>query len=137
MSVSYPAIIFPSYIFFSFAFLYPIQTNFLQYAGRPALSASRAHTYIPAYFNTSTTGLPGNDDTGAMASFAAFSMMGLFPNPGQNVYLIIPPFFEAVSFTNENGKKSTIRNVGWDGGSNNVYVQSAWVDGVRWNRSWM
>lgn len=93
--------------------------------------------YIPAYFNTSTTGLPGNDDTGAMASFAAFSMMGLFPNPGQNVYLIIPPFFESLSFTNENGKKSTIKNVEWDGGVRNVFVQSAKVDGVVWNKSWM
>ncbi|KAF7927496.1 uncharacterized protein EAE98_005878 [Botrytis deweyae] len=107
------------------------------YAGRPALSASRAHMYIPAYFNTSTTGLPGNDDTGAMASFAAFSMMGLFPNPGQNVYLIIPPFFESLSFTNENGKKSTIKNIGWDGGVRNVFVQSAKVDGVVWNKSWI
>ncbi|KAF7957828.1 hypothetical protein EAE96_003398 [Botrytis aclada] len=107
------------------------------YAGRPALSASRAHMYIPAYFNTSTTGLPGNDDTGAMASFAAFSMMGLFPNPGQNVYLIIPPFFESLSFTNENGKKSTVKNVGWDGGVRNIFVQSAKVDGVVWNKSWI
>ncbi|KAI9651379.1 hypothetical protein NHQ30_001421 [Ciborinia camelliae] len=107
------------------------------YASRPALSASRAHTYIPAYFNTSTIGLPGNDDTGAMASFTAFAMMGLFPNPGQNVYLIIPPFFEAISFTNENGRKSTIRNLGWDGGLRNIFVQSAKVDGVEWTRSWI
>ncbi|APA07886.1 hypothetical protein sscle_03g026560 [Sclerotinia sclerotiorum 1980 UF-70] len=107
------------------------------YAGRPALSASRAHMYIPAYFNDSTIGLPGNDDTGAMASFTAFSMMGLFPNPGQNVYLIMPPFFESVSFINENGKKSAIRNLGWDGGVKNIFVQSAKVNGVVWNRSWI
>ncbi|KAJ8064826.1 hypothetical protein OCU04_007134 [Sclerotinia nivalis] len=107
------------------------------YAARPALSASRAHMYIPAYFNASTIGLPGNDDTGAMASFTAFSIMGLFPNPGQNVYLIMPPFFESVSFANENGKKSTIRNLGWDGGVRNIFVQSAKVNGVVWNRSWI
>ena len=38
------------------------------YAGRPALSTKRAHSYVPAYFNATTTGLPGNDDSGAMVS---------------------------------------------------------------------
>jgi putative alpha-1,2-mannosidase len=52
------------------------------YAGRPALSAKRAHFYIPRYFSATPGGLPGNDDSGAMGSFLAFSMMGLFPNPG-------------------------------------------------------
>ncbi|KAM3080351.1 hypothetical protein ACMFMG_005311 [Clarireedia jacksonii] len=107
------------------------------YAGRPALSSTRARTYIPSYFNDSTTGLPGNDDTGAMASFTAFTMMGLFPNPGQNVYLIIPPFFESISFRGEGGKVSTIRNVGFDGGVKNVFVQSARLNGEVWTKNWM
>ena len=55
------------------------------YAGRPGKSASRAHSYIPAYFSPTPDGLPGNDDSGAMGSFVAFAMMGLFPNPGQDV----------------------------------------------------
>jgi putative alpha-1,2-mannosidase len=44
------------------------------YAGRPALSAQRSHSYIPAYFSTTNNGLPGNDDSGAMGSFVAMSM---------------------------------------------------------------
>jgi len=46
------------------------------YAGRPALSAKRSHYYIPRFFNATPEGLPGNDDSGAMGSFNAFSMMG-------------------------------------------------------------
>ncbi|KAL2795357.1 glycosyl hydrolase family 92-domain-containing protein [Aspergillus keveii] len=69
------------------------------YAGRPGLSSKRVHGYIPSRFNTSTSGLPGNDDSGAMGAFTAFSVMGLFPNPGQNVYLITAPFFEEISIT--------------------------------------
>ncbi len=34
------------------------------YAGRPGLSSYRSHTYIPTYFSTNTSGLPGNDDSG-------------------------------------------------------------------------
>ncbi|KAF9883985.1 hypothetical protein FE257_002426 [Aspergillus nanangensis] len=66
------------------------------YAGRPALSSRRAHSYIPSRFNATPGGLPGNDDSGAMGAFAVFAMLGLFPNPGQDVYLITPPFFEEI-----------------------------------------
>src|ERR1700722_6669781 len=61
------------------------------YAGRPAKSTARVRTYIPDYFSPTPAGLPGNDDSGAMGSFVAMSMMGLFPNPGQSVYLITVP----------------------------------------------
>ena len=108
------------------------------YAGRPGRSAYRSHTYIPAYFDTSTAGLPGNDDSGAMGSFIAFSMMGLFPNPGQNVYLITPPYFESVSVTSPaTGKTATIRNVGFDPSYQAIYIQSATLDGVAYTKNWI
>ncbi|KAK7951573.1 glycoside hydrolase family 92 protein [Apiospora aurea] len=62
------------------------------YAGRPGKSAERVHFYIPSQFNTTTAGIPGNDDSGAMGSFVALSMLGIFPNPGQDIYFITPPF---------------------------------------------
>lgn len=108
------------------------------YAGRPALSALRAHSYIPSSFNASNSGLPGNDDTGAMGSFTVFSMLGLFPNPGQNVYLIIPPFFEEVSITHPGtGKTATVRNVNFDASYRRVYIQEAYLNGVRYRRNWI
>lgn len=108
------------------------------YAGRPALSARRAHSYIPSLFNTSNSGLPGNDDSGAMGAFAVFSMMGLFPNPGQDVYLIIPPFFEAVHITHPTtNKTATIRNVNFDNTYTNVYIQSATLNGNPYTKSWI
>jgi putative alpha-1,2-mannosidase len=72
-------------------------------------------TDIPSRFNDTNAGLPGNDDSGAMASFLLFSTIGLFPNPGQNVYFIIPPFFLSISITNQvTNKTATIRNVNFD-----------------------
>lgn len=107
------------------------------YVGRPALSAARVRSYIPSQFNDSTIGLPGNDDTGAMASFTAFCLMGLFPNPGQNVYFITPAFFESISFTNpQNGKVATIKNVGFEP-DEDLYVQSATLNGVSYTRNWI
>ncbi|KAI5923003.1 putative alpha-1,2-mannosidase family protein [Camillea tinctor] len=108
------------------------------YAGRPGLSAKRSHFYIPEYFSTTPEGLPGNDDSGAMGSFVAFSMMGLFPNPGQNVYLITPPFFESVNITSPlTGKTSIIRNVNFDPNYEAIYIQSATLDGIPYTKNWV
>ncbi|RFU24048.1 hypothetical protein B7463_g12286, partial [Scytalidium lignicola] len=108
------------------------------YAGRPALSAERAHYYIPREFNNTITGIPGNDDSGAMGSFITLTMMGVFPNPGQDVYFIIPPFFESVSIRNEQtGKIATIKNINFDPGYRNIYIQNATRDGNPWTKNWI
>lgn len=108
------------------------------YAGRPAKSAERAHFYIPSQFNASVNGIPGNDDSGAMGSFEALTMMGIFPNAGQDVYFITPPFFEEVSITNgQTGKTATIRNINFDPSYANVYIQSAKLNGETYERNWL
>lgn len=108
------------------------------YAGRPAKSAERAHFYIPSQFNDTVNGIPGNDDSGAMGSFAALTMMGIFPNAGQDVYFITPPFFEEVSLRNKDtGKTAVIRNVGFDASYESIYVQSATLDGKAYTKNWI
>jgi putative alpha-1,2-mannosidase len=108
------------------------------YAGRPGLSAEYLHRYIPSAFNDTTAGLPGNDDSGAMGSFTALSMLGLYPMSGQNVYLIIPPFFPEVNFTDpRSGKTATIRNINFDAAYNNIYIQSAKLNGKPYNKAWI
>lgn len=119
------------------------EPNFLtvylyHYAGRPALSTDRIHTYVPKFFNGAAGGLPGNDDSGAMGSFLFFSMMGLFPVAGQNVYLIHSPFLQEVSITNPvTGKKATVKTVGFDASYKKRYIQSAKVNGKPWTKSWL
>lgn len=73
-----------------------------------------------------------------MGSFVAFSMMGLFPNPGQDVYLITPPFFEHVNITHPlTGKMARIRNVNFDPAYRAVYIQSATLDGEAYTKNWI
>ena len=108
------------------------------HAGRPGKSAKRIHTYIPSQFNDTLVGIPGNDDSGAMGSFAALSMMGVFPNPGQNYYYITPPFFRSVSITNGmTGKVATVRNVDFDAAYQNVYVQNATLNGEGYTKNYI
>lgn len=108
------------------------------YAGRPGLSAFRSHYYIPAYFAPTNGGLPGNDDSGAMGSFVALSMMGLFPNPGQDVYLITPPYFQSVNITSPvTGKVARVVNMGFDSTYKNIYIQRATLNGVEYTKNWI
>jgi putative alpha-1,2-mannosidase len=93
---------------------------------------------FPSRFNDTTGGLPGNDDSGSMASFALFSMLGLFPNPGQNVYFIVPPFFSSVSITNKlTNATATIRNINFDKEYKNIYIQSAKLNGEVHTKNWI
>jgi putative alpha-1,2-mannosidase len=108
------------------------------YAGRPALSAKFSHFYIPSQFNDTTTGIAGNDDSGAMGSFTTLSMMGLWPVSGQDVYLITPPYFPEVSIVNgQTGKKATVRNVNFDSDYENIYIQSATLNGEAYSKNWI
>nr|OQO21230.1 hypothetical protein B0A51_09314 [Rachicladosporium sp. CCFEE 5018] len=108
------------------------------YAGRPGKSAERAHYYIPSQFNDTLAGIPGNDDSGAMGSFAALTMMGIFPAAGQDVYFVTPPFFEEVSVRNKvTGKTAVIRNVGFDPSYQAIYIQSATLNGAEYTKNWI
>ncbi|KAK7746243.1 hypothetical protein SLS53_002201 [Cytospora paraplurivora] len=116
-----------------------LPTYLFHYAGRPGLSSYYRHFYIPSQFNDSVNGIPGNDDSGAMGSFVALSMMGLWPVSGQNVYLITPPFFKEVNVTNSlTGSTATIRNVNFDGDSyRNIYIQNATLNGQPYAKNWI
>lgn len=109
-------------------------------AGRPALSARRIRTYFPSAFNSSLSGLLGNDGGGAMGSFILFALLGLFPVAGQNVYLITPSFFREVNITNPvTGKTATVRNANFDPAAhaNIYYVQNATLNGKPYTKSWI
>jgi putative alpha-1,2-mannosidase len=108
------------------------------YGGRPGLSSKQSHAYIPSKFNSSTYGLAGNDDSGAMGSFIFLSMLGLWPVAGQDVYLINPPYFKEISMKNrDTGKTATIRNLNFDPSYNAIYIQSAMRDGKPWTKNWI
>jgi predicted alpha-1,2-mannosidase len=108
------------------------------YAGRPGLSANQSHSYIPSQFNTTVAGIAGNDDSGAMGSFVVLSMMGLWPVPGQDVYLITPPYFKEVSIRNPvTNKVATIRNVNFDPSYESIYIQSAKWNDKPWTNNWL
>jgi putative alpha-1,2-mannosidase len=73
-----------------------------------------------------------------MAAFSTLAMIGMWPMGGQDVYLIMPPFFPEVSITNGiTGKTATIRNINFDAEYENIYIQSATLNGQVYTKNWI
>ncbi len=85
--------------------------------GRPDLSTRRVHQIIRSNYSCAPDGLPGNDDSGAMSSWLAFHMMGLYPNAGHDYYLLnLPLLEEGYTMTLPNGRslEVSLRGKGTD-----------------------
>ena len=109
------------------------------YGARPGLSSYWAHRYIPAQFNASVNGIPGNDDC-AMGAFTSFAYMGFFPVAGQSVYLLIAPFFPETRLRSKLGgarRPAVIRVLNFDPTFAARYIQSATLDGKPYTKSWI
>ena len=72
--------------------------------GRPDLTSDRVRKIISDNFTDQPDGLPGNDDSGAMSSWLAFHMLGLYPNAGQSYYLLHAPLIPEWTLRLSNGK---------------------------------
>ena len=72
--------------------------------GRPDLTSDRVRQIITENYTDRPDGLPGNDDSGAMSSWLAFHMMGLYPNAGQSYYLLHAPLIPEWTLQLANGE---------------------------------
>ncbi|MBU0474636.1 MAG: GH92 family glycosyl hydrolase [Bacteroidetes bacterium] len=103
--------------------------------GRPDLSSQRTRAIIDKNYNSSRSGIPGNDDSGAMSSWFAFHMMGLYPNAGQPYYLLTAPYFKETKIKLEQGKEFKI--VAEKLSDKNVYIKSAKLNNKPFNQAWI
>jgi predicted alpha-1,2-mannosidase len=104
------------------------------WAGRPDKTSEVVRKIIKKFYSTQRGGLPGNDDAGAMSSWLVFHTMGIYPNAGQDVYLITAPHFNSATITMANGKSFEIEAKNLT--DKNVYIQSAYLNGIELNQAW-
>lgn len=112
------------------SFLTPCLYHWL---GRPDITSRRVAEIIAGNYDDSPTGLPGNDDSGAMSSWLAFHIMGLYPNAGQPYYIIHSPAVEQSTLTLGDNKTFSIRAVNF--GAENPYIVAATLNGKPYRRS--
>ena len=82
--------------------------------GRPDLTSDRVRQIISENYTDKSNGLPGNDDSGAMSSWLAFHMLGLYPNAGQSYYLLHAPLIPewTLKLCNGNTLKGVLKGMG-------------------------
>ena len=102
------------------------------YAGRPDLASYWVRKNMTAY---SGDNFPGDEDSGAMGAWLVFATLGFFPNAGQDLYLLNGPLFAKATLRMENGKSITVEGV--NASQENVYVQSALLNGKPLERAWL
>ncbi|KAJ3514058.1 hypothetical protein NLJ89_g2591 [Agrocybe chaxingu] len=117
------------------------QTPWLyHYANRPDLTALRLRRVVYQNFNTGIRGIPGNDDSGAMASLLVFHLLGLYPVLASTQFLLSSPFLSSYTITNAlRGTRTRVSVNGFDSSTllatppsgSRLYVVGVQVNGVR------
>lgn len=102
------------------------------YAGRPDRTSYWTREVMKQY---TEQGYPGDEDSGAMGSWYALSAIGLFPNAGQDVWLINAPLFPKTVVHLGNGATLTIVADGLS--ETKLNVQSATLNGKPLTRAWL
>lgn len=111
----------------------PYMYNFI---GAPWRTQKVVRSILSDYFTSSEGGLPGNDDCGQLSAWYVFGAIGLYPVcPGNPIYQIGSPVFETSTITV--GKDKTFTIVAHNNNPQNVYIQSATLNGKPYQKSWI
>ena len=108
---------------------------FYIHAGRPDRTAERVRAIIAKAYRDARDGLPGNDDAGTLSAWYVWAAIGLFPNAGQPFYYLGSPVFGRSTFHLDHGRRFTVEAPGTS--ADNLYVQSAELNGQPLNRAWL
>jgi len=114
-------------------FLMPVLYN---WAGRPDKTADVVTALLEKWFTAERSGIPGNDDSGAMSSWFLFNSIGFYPNSGQPIYLIGTPALPDVTMQVGHGKSLHLIAHNLDSQHINRYIQSVTLNGKPLDRNW-
>lgn len=106
------------------------------YAGKPWKTQSLVRRIMTTQYGNKPNSLCGNDDCGQMSAWYLFNTMGFYPvAPSSNIYIIGTPCAKKVTMKLGNGKTFTTRTVNYS--PENMYVQSAELNGRKFNRTYL
>lgn len=71
---------------------------FSYFKGEEWRTSNEVHRLLKKYYTTKPDGIPGNDDTGTLSTWAIFNMIGFYPDcPGLPEYTLVSPVFDKVT----------------------------------------
>ena len=103
--------------------------------GRPARTTDVVHRALLDLYAPTPNGMPGNDDGGAMSAWWVLGAIGLYPAvPGSDLLALNGPLFPHATISLPSGRLQ----IDADGvGNRSRYIQSARLDGIALDRSWL
>jgi predicted alpha-1,2-mannosidase len=110
------------------------------YAGAPYKTQQRIRQVMTAMYNDTPAGQCGNADCGQMAAWYVFSALGFYPmNPDSGIYPIGSPMVSkaVIHLDRTKYKGATFSLVAKDNSAENIYIQSATLNGKPLNRAWL
>jgi predicted alpha-1,2-mannosidase len=91
---------------------------------------------VAAVYKNTPAGIPGNDDCGQLSSWFVFAALGFYPvNAATGVYVIGSPLVNRCSIHNP-GRNTTFTIIAENNSPENVFIQSAQLNGKELTRSW-
>ena len=105
-------------------------------ASRSDLTQKWARIIMKSHYTNSPSGLPGNDDHGAMSSWYVLSALGIYPIcPGRPFYDFGSPIFKRAVINLQNGKKWIINSV--NNSPDHFYVRSKMLNNESYRKTWV
>jgi len=110
------------------------------YAGAPYKSQQRLRQIMSSLYDDTPAGQCGNTDAGQMAAWYVFSALGIYPmNPSSDIFAIGSPVVSkaVVHLDKDMYHGHTFTVVAKNNSAQNVYIQSATLNGKPLDRPWI
>ncbi len=106
------------------------------YVGQPWKGARLLRQVMSEMYSDAPDGLSGNEDVGQMSAWYVLSAMGLYQvEPAGGKYVIGSPLFDRVEMSVGHGRTFCVEAA--DNSRENIYVQSATLNGRRYTKSYI
>ena len=106
------------------------------YVGQPYKAARLIRQVLHELYRNDLDGLSGNEDVGQMSAWYVLSSIGLYQEePAGGKYIIGSPLFNEATLNVGDGKTFTVKAI--NNSDENIYVQSAKLNGKRYDKSYI
>ncbi len=106
------------------------------YVGQPWKTAQLIRQVLREQYHNGLDGLSGNEDVGQMSAWYVLSSIGLYQEePAGGKYIIGSALFNEATLNVGDGKTFTVKTV--NNSDENIYVQSATLNGKRYDKSYI
>lgn len=102
------------------------------WVGKPYKTSAIISRILKEAYDSTASGLPGNDDCGTMGAWYVFASIGMYPMiPGVAGFTINMPQFDEIKIHLPNGILKIT------GGKDTYYIDKMYLNGERYNSTWL